>query len=186
MNSKQHISVKLISELIIVFIGVYGAFMVNNYQNEFKDNRVRHDYFVTFLAELDNFYNSASQLNTKMSNYLKEFEEAVTNNQKPKLIVNNFFFFSNTFVIGAAFNGDYFSAIGSDFLSSISRGTSLIKAINQKIADYNRNTYQLLYFHAYDPKKFYRENGQLKDEYKWYVADLKVIQGYLEGFIKTL
>jgi hypothetical protein len=186
MKNKHQITIELLSELIIVFIGVYSAIMVNNYQNEHKANQLRHDYFKTFLAELDNFYNSATQLNSKIITYLQNFEKAVANKEKPKLIANNFVFFSNTFIIGAAFDGDNFSAIGSDFLSSISRGTSLIKAINHKISNYNRNTHRLLYFNTYDSRRFYLENGQLRDEYKWYIDDLKVIQGHLARFIKTL
>ena len=146
MEKKKVFFVKLGLELVIVFIGMTLAIFVNNYQNVKDEQKARLIFFETFLKELNNFENSTDILIKKIDTYLNEFSKEMDQKKRPKLKSIDFSFFSNTLIIGSAFTEDNFSAIGSKFLSSISRGTSLIKVINQKIQNYKRNTAQLLYF----------------------------------------
>ena len=176
----------MIFELITVFLGVYSAILVSDYQDRQKLNQARVDYFNTFLSELENYESSATRLEKKISEFLLTFDEALNEGNKPTLIAHNLIFYSNTFIIGAAFEGDKFSAIGTTFLSSISRGTSLIKVIQQKITLYNQNCHQLLYFQLYDTERFYREDGKMFDHLQWYTKDLQEIQQLLSVLIKII
>jgi len=94
-------------------------------------------------------------------------------------------YYSKPFIIESAFNSSNFTNITSDLLASIRGCTNHFYWINDKLADYDRRTKDLLYNRPYLTSRYYTKEG-LKEEFRWYYEDLKAISKLLGTLQKEI
>lgn len=164
---------RLLSELLVVFIGVYGAFMLNNYREERHAEQVRLTYFNSFKAELVSIRNFTKTLAATSDTLHSRYQRAIEKGERLPLAVHQELYYPvNMLVIRSAFNEQHFEAIGSKYVEKISNGANIISLLQQRLDLFQDKSRDLLLQTGGDPALLYTEEGTLKPAYQWYLQDL--------------
>lgn len=131
-------------ELVIIFVGVYGAFLLNNYRVEQERENLRKEYYQLFLYSLKDLANESTDVKSKIDSLINKSRIG----KDIALPDHPFIFKENKFVIRSAFSGKQFQVFGSKFLMDLSEGSNLItlvesriKILNKEIRNYKLNKY---------------------------------------------
>ncbi len=153
-------------ELVIIFVGVYGAFLLNNYRQQNQTEEAQLKYYQTFLEDLQWFEQRTEGLTGQVQNTIEKVEAA----EPDALPYNRKLAFPNSlFIVSSAYEGKNFESLTISYLISIEVGTNLIKRIERRfqILDEAVRTHIL----------FEETGGQ---EFKsWYLNELNFIQKLL-------
>lgn len=166
-------------ELLVVFAGVYGAFMLNQHQEEKKLRVIKYNYYQGFLSEVTGINRMTAQLKVRVDSILHYYETEIEAGKRPQLKVHALDFTTNMFILRSAFDSDHFSSVGSGYVANISSGSNLISLLDRKVNNYQQHSMSMLYSLPYDTNRFYDGQGRLKPEFQWYMTDLKEISHYL-------
>lgn len=131
-------------EIFIIFTGVYGAFLLNNYRVKQQKEDMRKEYYQLFLYSLDDLAKETSHLKSAIDSLIKKTQSGTG----VVLPGNPFIFKENKFAIRTAFSGKQFQVFGAEFLMDLSEGSNLItlvedriKILNKEIRNYRLNKY---------------------------------------------
>ncbi|MCR9250097.1 MAG: hypothetical protein NXI20_06710 [bacterium] len=173
-------------DLLVVFIGVFAAFQLSDIKDSRKDRTTKLKYFESFKMELTNVNNDVLALKDSIDNIISYYEEGISRNEKPELIVRrNMFFMAKPHIVESAFDSDIFSNMHPGYLVSISRGSNLFYWIDQKLKNYDSRCKDLLYNSDVDSDYYYNKNG-LKTQFKWYLDDLKELSVLLGSLNQSI
>lgn len=156
-------------ELIIIFIGVYGAFLLNNYRQQNLTEQVQLKYYQTFLADLQSLQNKTDKLISQVETMIDEVETA----ESDALPYNRHLTLPNTsFIIKSAYESNNFRSLSTGYLINIEGGSNLIKHIERR--------FQILDEEVRNYILFKENNAKAEQEFKnWYINELKFILGLL-------
>jgi hypothetical protein len=164
---------RLLSELLVVFIGVYGAFMLNNFREERHERQVRLNYFNSFKAELISIAGFTKNLAAATDTLHTRYQSAIQRGERPLLRVHQEVLYPvNMLIIRSAFNERHFEAIGSKYVVNISNGSNFISLLHQRAELFQNKSRELLLQTAGDPERLYTADGTLRAAYQWYLQDL--------------
>lgn len=164
-------------ELVAVFVGVYLAFALSNYQEEQKNEKTRIKYFKSFLLELQGINYTIKRQLKIIERIDSVYTESIQNKRfKIPEIYPDFELTINMPIIKSAFIGSHFENIHPQFLLNISFGGNLITMIEKRVNRYTENCQRVLYGRPMNARSFYQSSGQLKREYQWYLDDLRSIK----------
>jgi hypothetical protein len=167
---------RLFIELLVVFIGVYGAFWLNSYREEQHQLQVRKNYFISFQAELRDINEIAKQVAAASDTLHQRYNSAIANGERPLLKVHPQLDYSiNMFITRSSFNQQHFESIGSDYLANVSRGSNLISFLQKRMDLFQDKSRDLMLFSGGNTSILYDEDGSLKQAYQWYLQDLAFI-----------
>ena len=168
---------RFIFELFIVFIGVYGAFELNRYQEAQREQKIREKYFITFRSELTKLIGSirsADKAAIEELEEIKNYNDSLKNKAfYPKTIIFN----ESLLITQAGLNADVFVQLSPDLAASLIGGFDYVKSLELLVNDFNRITKDRLYGLKWGDL-FDRDN-QLKSEFLWYQNQLELISDNL-------
>lgn len=165
---------KFLLELFIVFIGVYGAFELNRYQESLREKRIKESYFKSFRSELSELSGKIKRSQRLINARIAEIDGANANGERFTPRPLNLYFDPQMLITRAGFNDDVFTQLGAGLSTSLSGGFENVRTVSQMSADFNTkcNTHLL----GSSPESFHDKMGNLKQEFHWYVSDLKNLQ----------
>jgi hypothetical protein len=169
-NKKSSIS-RFLFELFIVFIGVYGAFELNRYQDGLREQRIERNYFNSFLSEVVKISHEIKNTQKLVNSELETLEQAIESGMKPPLKPIHIYFGSEMLITRAGFNDDVFTQLSPELSASLSGGFDNIQVVSEMVKNFNMRCN--LHLIANQPIAFYDRQGALKPEFQWYINDLK-------------
>ncbi|WP_420385618.1 hypothetical protein [Roseivirga sp.] len=165
---------RFLFELIIVFIGVYGAFELNRYQQGIREDKIRKNYFISFKSELTKLISNIRHAEEAINDELLRIESSADKNESFLPLYINFT--ESLLITQAGFNDDVFVQLDPGLASSLVGGYDQVKLLENKISQYHNHTTTLLGLRLSD---LYDSSGSLKIEYGWYLKELNQLNNYL-------
>lgn len=185
MHQKRKSLLSFLVELLIVFLGVYGAFELNSYQQSKRDHLLEENFYQSFLSELNELTNNLSRLENQLEKRIGEFEESIQNGNRPDLEPVNLYFRESLLITQVGFNEELFIQLDPGLTVSLKGGFDMVKVLEMRIKDFNEIcNAQLISGTELD---FYDNDGKLKESYEWYLdglrdnlAEVKTLRSILE------
>ncbi len=165
-------------ELIIVFIGVYGAFELNRYQQNKREEKIKKNYFITFNSELTKLSSQISITHSQLNTLIVDFQNAMEKGLQPKPKPVNIFFDAPMLISRAGFNDDVFIQLSPELASSLSGGYDYVQSISERVKAFNQTCNQHLI--SNEPITFYDSKGSLKPQFNWYLMGLQDLRSSLK------
>lgn len=184
MTSKKTGVFKLIAELLIVFVGVYGAFELNRYQEAQRDNEIKESYFNSFMSELVKLSSDIRNTKNVLDRRITNFEKALGEGEQPRLTPIDLFFEAPMLITKAGFNDDVFIQLNPGLASSLSGGYDNVKIVSERVRSFNDICDSQLI--SSEPIIFYDKKGNLKPQFDWYLKGLKNLQSYTENLSQMI
>ena len=181
-EKKEHFVGRLVFELLIVFAGVYGAFVVSDFQDQQRAKRARIAFLQTFREDLVRMDRQMVIPRMQVLDSLIVFyESAMAAGKKPELKFHPTIDFTSTMlVVRAAFNSDYLENIEREHIVSISQGSNLITLIEKKSDVFQNECRRWFHGPSYTNDDFYDRSGRLKPGMQWYLDDMKELRHLLQ------
>ena len=174
MRREKRFSIsRFIFELFIVFIGVYGAFELNNYQQKQRENTIRQNYFITFSSELRKLIsdiNNAEKTTSSELERLSNYHDSLANTAYRPAYIN---FKQSMLITQAGFNDDVFVQLDPSLASSLTGGYDYVKSMESMVDLFNETSATKLSGLLW--KDLFNRNGELKTEYDWYASKLRLL-----------
>ena len=184
MSGKGKISgsdvARYLLEFVIVFVGVYLAFLLTDYQEELREREVRVKYYESLILEFKVLVQHLDNEVLKLENHLKIIEE-IENGKHPFIPVSDMNFPFLGGVVDAAFEGRNFEALDRRILNNIVRGRPGLEILNHNISMLNQLTADLLVIQLTDEHCCYDEEGTLLPHLEWYPRLIREIHRLNRG-----
>lgn len=164
----------LLLELVVVFIGVYGAFYLTTLREEQVDRYNRVNYYKTFMLNLEDLRTHAVRVKAEVDSTLKTVQEDPDSEITINRSIN---FTKNMLIVRSGFESENFTTIGQDYLASLDRGSDLISMIQ-----YRANTIEA------ETRKFliYGKGASEAEFRKWYIGELTLLSRLLGALHNTI
>lgn len=130
---------KYLFELLIVFLGVYLAFLVTDYQEAVKERELRVQHYESLVFELQTLVNYLDFEQQKLRVHLKVLDD-IDQGKRPRIPSGNLFFVYPGSVRDAAFNTKLFEALDSDIVQNIIEGSFGLKWLEKEIELFNERS----------------------------------------------
>jgi len=165
-------------ELIIVFVGVYGAFELNRFQESQRDDRIKINYFNSFNSELVKLSADIQVGQGIINDQLAYLDSAMAAGSKPKLKPLLIYLEAQMLITKAGFNDDVFTQMRSDLAASLSGGYDHVQLVSKMTDNFN----EACRMHLIDNEviEFYDRKGKLKPQFEWYLTDLRNLKFYYD------
>ncbi len=172
---KNKLSVgRFLFELFIVFIGVYGAFELNNLQQRNREQKIKENYFISFGAELEQLTGSIRSTERALSREIKELEQYSDTLRSQPFYPLTISFKESLLITQAGFNSDVFVQLSRDLASSLTGGYDFVKSLEEKTARFNMLGQSKLLGLTWGD--LFDNRGVLKTEYQWYQRELNILK----------
>lgn len=163
-------------EFAIVFVGVYLAFLLTDYQEELREREVRVKYYENLIREFESLAMHLEQEEGKLLKHLAIVEE-IEQGKRAIIPVSDLVFAFRGGIVNAAFEGGNLEAIDSRILGAIVTGRPALEALDRSIEMLNQLTTELLPIQLADENCCYDEEGQLVPHLDWYPRLTRQIYG---------
>ena len=167
-----------IFELVIVFVGVYGAFELNRYQEHQREQKLKVNYFNSFQSELVKLSSDIHTNQRVIDRKLHELDSAWAAGGQPELTPLKIYFGAQMLITKAGFNDDVFTQMSANLSASLSGGYDHVQAVSQQAREFNQTCRMHLISNR--PIEFYDRQGKLKPQFNWYVEDLRTLKFYFD------
>lgn len=184
MKVKKFSIRSFVFELIIVFVGVYGAFELNRYQERQREQKIKENYFRSFYSELTKLSAEIKLVQGIIDRRVNQMDSATISGNRPDLKPLNLYFGSEMLITRAGFNDDVFTQLSSELTSSLSGGFDFVQIARTKLHDFNQTC--RLHLISSEPLEFYDANNQLKPQFEWYPAGLNSIKRTFDELAKMI
>ena len=176
---KSKLSVgRFLFELFIVFIGVYGAFVLNNYQQREREQKIRESYFVSFRSELRQLIGSIRQTENRINNEIEALEKYTDSLKKQPFFPLTLNFKQSLLITQAGFNDDVFIQLSQDLALSLTGGYDFVKSLEQRAERFNALSQNKLSGLSWGD--LFDSQGKLKTEHQWYRRELDILKANFE------
>ena len=164
-------------EFVIVFGGVYLAFLLTDYQEELRKGEVRLKYYDSLIHEFESLKGHLGNEERKLVKHAAVLEE-IEQGKRPPIPVSDLSFLFSGGVVDAAFGGANFASLDTRILANIIRGRPLLGALEQRINMLNQLTAELMPVQLADENCCYDEEGRLLPLLGWYPELVGEIREY--------
>ena len=164
-------------ELLIVFAGVYGAFLLSEYkENRQKDERKNQIYEALF-REINSVSKDAQHFGTELSKYKARYDSLIAEKKMPRLgsFTNPILFTPH--VWEATIQSDGLSLLEVSTIEKLSEFYGYTQHLVTLIEEFRGRTQSFILFN-YDKDKyeFYdSKTNRLRPKYSWYLSDMEQI-----------
>ena len=158
---------RYVLEFVIVFGGVYLAFLLTDYQEELREREVRVKYYESLILEFRLLVQHLDNEAMKLEGHLKIIAE-IENGKRPLIPVSDMNFPFLGGVVDAAFEGPNFEALDRPILNSIVSGRPGLEILNHNISMLNQLTADLMVIQLTNEHCCYDEEGILLPHLEWY------------------
>ena len=173
-------------EVFIVFLGVYLAFMVTDYQDEIRDRDVRIKYYDSLIFEFRGLIRHLDGEEAKLRRHLAVVEDIEKGN-RPHIPASDLHYVYPAAVVAAAWEGRNFESLRTQDLRSIISGTPALTTLEELVRMMNQlSATVLLPAQIQSENCCYRDDGQLREEFAWYprvVGEIHVLNRELRSVV---
>lgn len=163
-------------ELIVVFIGVFSAFQLNDFRDRQRSDDIKINYYKSFQEELLFISQYNNGIKDSIETIIGIYENGINQGTRPALkYLTDFNMISEAPIVESAFSDEHFTSIGSYLLVNISFGNNHFGWLKERVDEYNRRVKDLLYNQNRPVDAFYDQKGELKPEFQWYLDELRAI-----------
>ena len=163
-------------ELIVVFIGVFSAFQLNDYRDRQRKDDIKVNYYKSFQEELLLISKYNVDIRDSIEKVIGIYEIGIQAGIRPGLkYLTDFNMIGEAPIVESAFNDEHFTSIGGDLLVNISFGNNYFGWLKERMNEYNRRVRDLLYNQNRSVSTYYDPKGHLKPEFEWYLEELRSI-----------
>lgn len=173
-----------IFELIIVFVGVYGAFELNRLQEHQREQRIKLNYFNSFKSELVKLTYDIRYSQRIIDRKLEKIDSTFTAGGQPKLAPLKLSFVAPMLITKAGFNDDVFTQMSAELSASLGGGYDNVQEVSKLADEFNEAC--TLHLLSKDQKTFFDMNGLLKPEYQWYYDDLRMLKARFDNLYQMI
>ena len=145
-------------ELVIVFLGVYLAFLFNGYREEVHERSMQLKYYDSLILEFKALVGHLNQENEKLRKHLAVVTEIEEGGQ-PDLLPSDLYYLYPGDVVEAAFNSTNFESLSNYILSNIIGGTPALELLEENVDRLNQFTMMVLLPAQTGAIDFYDEQG---------------------------
>ncbi len=178
-TASSHIP-RLFVELAVVFIGVYLAFLLTDYQEELEKGEIRVKFYESLIVELSTVF---EHLEVEYRNNLLwhlSAKEEIEEGNRPRIPARPLNHSIPGVVLTAAFDSRNFESLNTDTINNIVQLSPHIESLKQKIDTFNSLLISLLTAQKSDVDCCYDTQDQLLDDYSWYpelIEDIHDLSG---------
>jgi len=166
----------LLLEFSIVFVGVYLAFLLSEWQEQRRDRKIQAKYYQSLIFEFEEFQRHLETEDRKLRDTYLVLLDAIDQGQRPDLLPPDLFYLYRGPVLTAAFNAKNFESLDLDLIHSIARGTFQLERLKSRIQMLNGFTQTILLPELASGKPdFFTTDGQLRQGFAWYPKLLREI-----------
>ena len=158
---------KYLFEIFIVFLGVYLAFLLTDYQESLRERDIRVQHYESLALELRMVANMLKLEEEKLHAHMKVVEE-INQGNRPRIPPSDLLFVYTGALVDSAFNSRHFEALDSDIIREIVQGSFGLKLLEKRIDSFNNKATALLPTLVNHEDCCYGEDGQLLDHWQWY------------------
>ena len=183
-NSLKIFSAKIgrwIAELLLVFVGVYAAFWLNNFQQRQQQAKQRDQILASLEQQLQEGVEGTKANAAKAADELREFQQALATGEKPKLRRFTFTTDYNPGDIATLLQAGGIELLDVKTLMVLRDFETVVRWGLSRMAHYQKLSDELIAPNlGQDPSFFYEENGRkLRERFEIYP---EALQGRLEFF----
>lgn len=165
-TASSHIP-RLFVELAVVFIGVYLAFLLTDYQEELEKGEIRIKFYESLIVELSNVVQHLTEEEQHMLWHTSAVEEMEKGN-RPKIPARPLNYSIPGLVLTAAFDSRNFESLNTDTINNVAQLTPVMESLKQKVDTFNNLLVSLLAAQSSDDDCCYDTQGKILDDYIWY------------------
>ena len=165
---------RLFVELAVVFIGVYLAFLLTDYQEELEKGEIRIKFYQSLIVELSGVVQHLIEEEEHMLWHTSTRDEIIKGN-RPKIPAHPLNFAIPASLLTAAFDSRNFESLNTPTINNVVQLTPVIESLKQKIYTFNSLLVSLLETQKSDEDCCYDIHGNILDDYIWYPTLIKDI-----------
>ncbi|MXZ54727.1 MAG: hypothetical protein F4077_00495 [Gammaproteobacteria bacterium] len=166
--------VRLFAELAVVFIGVYLAFLLTDYQEELEKGEIRIKFYESLIVELSGVVQHLLEEEEHMLWHTSTREE-IRKGNRPKIPAQPLNCAIPASLLTAAFDSRNFESLKTPTINNVVLLTPVIESLNQKVQNFNNLLVSLLAAQKSDEDCCYDIHGNILDDYIWYPTLVKDI-----------
>ena len=161
---------RLLVELAVVFIGVYLAFLLTDYQEELEKGEIRIKFYESLIVELSDVVERLDPDGEEQRNLLWHMStvEEITKGKRPKIPARPLHHSIPGLVLTAAFDSRNFESLNTDTINNVVQLSPDIESLKQRIDTFNDLLVSLLEAQQSDDACCYDAQGKLLNDYRWY------------------
>lgn len=172
-------------EFVIVFLSVYLAFVLTDYQEELREQEIQAKYYDNLLIELQNMVIHLDEEEKKLVAHVALLEE-IGEGGRPIIPAGKLYHLFDGGVAQAALDGGNFEWLDVGLLENITRTRPLLEALGQSVDMFNRLTASMIPLQLNDGKCCYDSAGQLLPHMHWYPRLVNDMHSLNRGIHKYL
>ena len=165
-TASSHIP-RLLVELAVVFIGVYLAFLLTDYQEELEKRDIRMKFFESLIVEFETVVFHLDEEERNMLPHLSTMEK-IGQGKQPQIPSVSLYYPVPGLVVAAAFDSRNFEALNAETIGNIVKATPYMETLKQKINTFNELLIGLLRAQESNASCCYNDEGELLEHYRWY------------------
>ena len=158
---------KYLFELVIVFLGVYLAFLLTDFQDAVQERDIRVQHYESLALELQVLASTLEFEEAKLRKHMRVVEE-IDQGKRPQIPPSDLLYIYTGSVRDAAFNSRHFEALDSDIVQNIIHGSFGLSMLEKQVESFNDKSNALLPVLATNEDCCYDEDGQLLEHWQWY------------------
>ena len=167
ITGKLRIVGRFALELVIVFLGVYLAFLFADHRDAKKDLSLGVKYHELLITEFQTFAELLQWEKKKIEKYLNVVAEIEQGGQ-PDLLASDLYYFYRGSVLDAAFDSRNFESLDASTLKKIVTGLPALEILEKQINRFNQLSATVLLPAKASGTSYYDSEGQLRPEFAWY------------------
>ena len=174
-------------EIVVVFIGVYLAFLLEGYRVEQQNEQKRQQIYSSLYSMFHGFSSDMEQSKSFKDKFSEPFLEDYKDGEMPRLKALPFWgsgFSANTW--GAMLQAGGIDLLDVDFILKVEFFFSNIRFLDKRLGNINSlyNRYLLPNINA-DTSTFYNmDTKKIRPQYDWYVRFLRFFPSYMQRLEK--
>ena len=175
-------------ELVVVFLGVYLAFLFSDHRKELQDRALGVKYHELLITEFDTFLAHLKSEEKKIEKY-QDIVAEIEQGDQPDLLASNLYYFYRGSVLDAAFDSRNFESLDASTLKKIVTGLPALEMLEQRINRFNQLSATVLLPTKASGAGYYDTEGQLRLEFAWYpdlIREIAQINAMLFKVIKEV
>ncbi len=177
---------RLFVELAVVFIGVYLAFLLTDYQEELEKGEIRIKFYESFIVELSTVVEHLDvEEGENLLWHLSTVEE-IRKGNRPNIPARPLYYSISGLVLTAAFDSRNFESLNTDTVNDLVQLSLYMESLKQRINTFNSLLVSLLSEQKSDVDCCYDTQHKLLDDYSWYpklVLDIYDLNIYIRDRI---
>lgn len=148
-------------ELVVVFVGVYLAFLLGNRQEEASEREIALKYRDALICDFEMLASSLRSEEQKLRRHLevvKEIEEGL----RPDIPVGEFYHLHDDLLLQAGFDSQNFESLDERLVVNLVRGRFALRSVGQPVERLNAlMDHVLLPMHSGGNQGYYDGDGEL-------------------------